>query len=178
MRDYHTQQDREKAVARSKEISEISQVFKSVPISRDTFKRLESEINEMPFSEVESLPKDLQDWILVFRPELKRESEKQEIEQPAKLTNWIDIHRLKHGELPLIPEFIVPLVKDFTPGAKVSKGIELNYSPPYWDNLKPSQRKQILQLVEWLGQDKDDYIDMINRLRPGRPSDIRVHWKR
>lgn len=92
--------------------------------------------------------------------------------------NWVEDYEAEHRELPLIPDFMAPLVKDYTPRAKVSKGMELKYSPPYWDNLKPSQQKQMLQLVEWMGQDKDDYIDMINRHRPGRPSDIQVHWKR
>jgi len=84
MRDYHTQQDREKAVARSKEIDNLSQVFNSMHISRDTFKRLESEINEMPFNEVLSLPKDLQDWIIEIRPGLEQDLEKQRHEQSSK----------------------------------------------------------------------------------------------
>ena len=84
MKDYHTQRDREQAVARSKEIHDLSQVFKFVPISRDTFKRLKGEVNEMPFSEVLSLPKDLQDWIIEIRPDLKQDLVRQRLEQSSK----------------------------------------------------------------------------------------------
>lgn len=186
MRDYHTQQDREQAVARSKEIHDLSQVFKSVPISRDTFKRLKSEVNEMPFSEVLSLPKDLQDWILGFRPDLKQELEKQRLEQIEEPVNWIDDHSLKHNELPLIPVCVLPVVKDKT-ATRVSKDMELSIpSLQWWNGLLPSQKEQVLQTVDWLSKHKtdwwyksrEDYQAKINQSIAGRPSDIRVHWKR
>ena len=187
MRDYHTQQDREQAAARSKEIQDLSQVFKSVPISRDTFKRLESEINEMPFSEVLSLPKDLQDCILELRPDLKQELEKQRLKQTEQPANCIDDHLAKYGELPIIPESVSKVVVNYSPGARVSKNMELSIpSAQWWNGLLPSQREQILQTVDWLYKHKkdwecknrEDYQAMINRGIPGHPSDLRVHWKR
>jgi hypothetical protein len=92
--------------------------------------------------------------------------------------NWIEAYKVKCGELPLIPDWLSKLVKGYSPGQRVSKEMKLNYSPPYWDSLLPRQRKQVLELVKWLGQDPDDYLEMTNRHRPGRPSDIRLHWKR
>lgn len=179
MRDNPTQKAREVAVANSEAIESLEKLLDTqAPISRDTFKRLKSEITGMPYSEVLLLPKDLQDWILELRPDLKQELGKQEIEQSKKPTNWIDDHRLKQGELPLIPDWLAPIVIGYSQGIRVSKEMKLSHSPPYWDNLKPSQRKQLLQLVEWLGQDKDDYIDMINKYRPGRLDQIRITWKK
>ncbi len=184
MRDNPNQTDREIAVAKSEVIKQYSESTiargkrkAGIPTSRDTFRRLEKEILEMPYDEILSLPKDLQDWIIEI-PEWKGKLEKQGLRQIEEPVNWIDDHRLKHNELPPIPDFMAPLVVDYSPGARVSKGMKLSHSPPYWDNLKPSQQKQVLQLVEWLGQDKDDYIDMTNKHRLGRPDEIRITWKK
>ena len=55
-----------------------------IRMSRDTYKRLQDEVKAMPCSEVLSLPKDLQDWIVEIRPDLKQELEKQGLEQSGK----------------------------------------------------------------------------------------------
>ncbi len=91
--------------------------------------------------------------------------------------NWIEAYKAKWGELPLIPDWLSKLVKGYFPGQKVSKEMKLNYSPPYWCSLLPSQQKQVLELVEWLGQDPDDYEELIRRHIPGRKSDISITWK-
>jgi hypothetical protein len=182
MRDYQTESNREQAVARSMELQELSKIFGQVPLSPDTFRRLKTEIKEMPLSEVSSLPKDLQVWMVEIRPDLKQELEKQGLQQIEKLVNWIDDHRLKHNELPLIPDFMAPMVEDYLPGARVSKGMKLKKAPPsaqFWcQELLPSQRDKVLQLVEWLGQNREDYQEMIKRHIPGSPSPIRIVPKR
>jgi len=93
MRDNKKQIDREVAAANSKEIAAILKEYENyykdkshkpieqemdghLPLSRDTFKRLENDIFTMPPNEVYSLPKDLQDWIVGQRPELKEEIDK------------------------------------------------------------------------------------------------------
>jgi hypothetical protein len=55
-----------------------------VRMSRDTYKRLQDEVRAMPHSEVLSLPKDLQDWIVETRPDLKQELKRQRLEQSSK----------------------------------------------------------------------------------------------
>ena len=188
MRDNPNQTDREIAVAKSEVIKQYSKSIMAlgkrkagIPTSRDTFRRLEKEILEMPYDEVLSLSKDLQDWIIKI-PEWKGKLEKQGLRQIEEPVNWIDDHRLKHNELPPIPDFMAPLVVDYLPGARVSKEMKLKKAPPsaqFWcQELLPSQRDKVLQLVEWLGQNREDYQEMIKRHIPGSPSSIRIVPKR
>ena len=46
--------------------------------SRDRWKSLQEELNEMPIEEVTSLPQDLQDWISQLRPDLKHRNDLEE----------------------------------------------------------------------------------------------------
>lgn len=185
MKDNPNQTDREIAVAKSEVIKQYSESTialekrkAGIPTSRDTFKRLEKEILEMPYDEVLSLPKDLQDWIIEI-PKWKGKLEKQGLRQIQKSENWIDDYLCKHGELPLIPDYIAKMVKGYHPGDRISPTMELSIpSAQYWNNLLPSQQRKVLELLEWLGQDKNDYLAMIKRSIPGHPSDIRLHWKR
>jgi len=173
MKDNTTQPTREIAVAKSEAIAAMSQELKKyLAYSRDTFKRLKSEMEEMPLSEVLSLPKELQDWILELRPVLRVELAKQGLKQHEGTPNWIDDHVVKYNELPLIPDCLSKLVVEYLPGARVSKGTKLTIpSAQYWNHeLLPSQREQTLQLVDWLGLNRDDYVEMIKRHTPGRPS--------
>jgi len=93
-------------------------------------------------------------------------------------TNWIDDWEKQYGELPPIPDFMARLVEDYLPGARVSKGMKLKEAPPsaqFWNHeLLHSQRDKVLQLVEWLGQNREDYQEMIKRYIPGSPPSIRV----
>lgn len=99
MRDNHRQMDREMVGYRSQVIldylDEVEEILKKsydsrdvesiddksakyVPLSRDTFKRLEKEIMQMPPREVARLPDDLRDWITSIRPEIAVEVESYE----------------------------------------------------------------------------------------------------
>lgn len=100
--------------------------------------------------------------------------------------NWIEDYEAEHRELPLIPECMLPVVMDKT-AKRVSKNMELSIpSLQWWGGLLPSQKEQVLQTVDWLSKHKtdwwcksrEDYQAMIERQRLGRPSDIRLHWKR
>ena len=97
-------------------------------------------------------------------------------------TNWIDKHRARYGKLPKIPKRIGVLIEDYSPRIRVSKKLKLKNAPPsmqYWQQeLLPSERKEFLELLVWLGLDSEDYEKMIKRYTPGRPSDIRVTFRR
>ena len=43
------------------------------PLSPQTYKKLKDEIIQMPLEEVDTLPIELQSWILALRPDLKKE---------------------------------------------------------------------------------------------------------
>lgn len=94
-------------------------------------------------------------------------------------TNWIEVYMNKHkGRLPLIPEFMLQVVKDKTT-KRVSKNMELSIpSLQWWNRLLCSQKEQILQTIDWLGQNRQDYLERINRLIPGHPYDLRLVPKR
>ena len=93
MRDNPNQTDREIAVGKSEVIKQYNELIMAlgkrkagIPTSRDTFKRLEREIKEMPLSEVLLLPKDLQDWIIEIRPHLKQDLERKRVEDSLEPT--------------------------------------------------------------------------------------------
>jgi excisionase family DNA binding protein len=100
--------------------------------------------------------------------------------------NWIEEYEAEHGELPLIPECMLPVVMDKT-AKRVSKNMELSIpSLQWWNGLLPNGREQVLQTVDWLSKHKtdwwcksrEDYQAKINQSIAGRPSDIRLQWKR
>lgn len=92
--------------------------------------------------------------------------------------NWIEDYEIHHRELPMVPEFVLPVVKDKT-ARRVSKSMELSVpSAQWWNGLLHSQKEQVLQMVDWLGQNRHDYLERINRQILGKPSDIRLIPKR
>jgi len=54
---------------------------KYVRLSYETYKSLKDEIIQMPLEEVDTLPLELQSWILALRPDLKKEQTKQKAEK-------------------------------------------------------------------------------------------------
>ena len=83
--------------------------------------------------------------------------------------NWIDAHKAIHGEFPPIPDYLLPVVlpSSHSPGEPVTKNIELiTPSAQFWNRLLPSQQDELLELVEWLGQDRRDYIAKMKKMLP------------
>jgi len=73
---------------------------------------------------------------------------------------------------------MLPIVKDKTM-KRISKNMVLSIpSSQWWNGLLSSQREMVLQTIEWLGQNRQDYLEMINKLIPGQLNDIRLQWKR
>jgi len=62
-----------KKLAKADDIAEDDELF--VRNSRDTYKQLKGEVNEMPLNEILTLPKDVKYWILELRSDLKEELE-------------------------------------------------------------------------------------------------------
>jgi hypothetical protein len=86
----------------------------------------------------------------------------------SEKSNWIADYIKKHKKLPLVPAFMNELVENYINGMVVSKELKLiNPSAQLWyTKLLPSQREQILELVEWLGQDRLDYLEIAKRHWP------------
>jgi len=152
--------------------------YENAPVDRNTIAAVRNELADLPLELLHKLLEEMPD-IETFLKEQRRDFQgKQGFGKIQESKNWIDDYLHKHGELPLIPDWLAPIVKGYLQGMSVSKEMKLSHSPPYWDSLKPSQRKKVLQLVEWLGQDPDDYEELIKRHIPGSKSDIIVVPKR
>jgi len=95
--------------------------------------------------------------------------QKIKLEKPP---NWIEAHKKKHRKLPPIPSFMRDVILGYSPGMVVSKNIQLiTPSVQFWNKLRPSEQDKLLELVEWLGQDRRDYLERMKMMSPpGKPS--------
>jgi hypothetical protein len=83
------------------------------------------------------------------------------------LGNWIDTYYYCYGELPVVPSWMGFLIVGYYDGMHVYQGMTvLVASAQGWNRLMPSQQEQVLQTVEWLGGNRDDYLWQIYRLSP------------
>jgi hypothetical protein len=95
-----------------------------------------------------------------------------------KPRSWISTYEREHGKLPPIPGFMSGVVSNYSPGMLVSKNIQLiTPSAQFWKEPLPSEKKQLLELVEWLGQDPRDYEAMIKKMSPPGGTNMRLHRK-
>jgi hypothetical protein len=81
--------------------------------------------------------------------------------------NWIEKHKSEHHKLPPIPDYLVALFPNYSKDTPISKDIKI--IPPskqFWVSLYPSQQEELLDLIEWLGQDRRDYLEQIERMSP------------
>jgi len=102
--------------------------------------------------------------------------QKTALEKPI---NWIDAHKRQHGKFPPVPDYLLPVVQNYSAGKPVSKEIQLiTPSMQFWANLMPSEREKLLGLVEWLGIDPQDYEEKIKRHAPPGGHHIGLIWKR
>ena len=94
--------------------------------------------------------------------------------------NWIDAYKNRHGKLPPVPDYLLPVVKNYSPGEPVSKQIQLiTASAQLRRNLRGRRWKQLLELVEWLGQDTQEYEERVQSMAPpGEPRGVRLYPKR
>jgi len=86
---------------------EIAHYF---PLSPQTYKKLKDEIIQMPLEEVDTLPIELQSWILALRPDLEKEQTEQEAKKATATTSGEP-----YEETPLKQEESL-LVHDLSPG--------------------------------------------------------------
>jgi Ca2+/Na+ antiporter len=91
--------------------------------------------------------------------------------------NWIERHRLEHGELPELPQYLLEVVENYTAGQPISKDIKVKISSgQLWNRLDPSQRDKLLELVEWTGKDRRDYLAQMERMKPKPKPRPRITW--
>ena len=88
-----------------------------------------------------------------------------------KPLNWVEAYKREKGMLPPMPGYLLPVVANYVPGEPISENIQLvTPSTQFWNNLLPSQQDQLLKLVEWLGQNPEDYLARMKMMSPpGKP---------
>lgn len=86
-------------------------------------------------------------------------------------TNWIDIYEARHGKLPAVPDHLLTLVDNYRHGEPISKEIKVKTSLQYWHGLLEDSREQFLQIIDWLGKDRQAYLQHMRDTAPpgGKP---------
>ena len=93
--------------------------------------------------------------------------------------NWIVVHKARHGKLPTMPDYLLPLVNNYSPGSKISKNIKVKKNLQYWHSLLDNSQERFLQLLDWLGIDRQGYLQQLrDTAPPGGSGTIRLHTKR
>jgi len=93
--------------------------------------------------------------------------------------NWIVAHKARYGKLPILPDYLVPLVENYSPGRRISKNIKVRSNLQYWHSLIDGSKERFLQLLDWLGIDRQGYLQHLrDTAPPGGSGKIRLHWKR
>lgn len=102
------------------------------------------------------------------------------IERLRKGANWIVDYQHRHeGQLPPLSEYLLPMAIGYTQGQPISKSIQVRpASAQLWDKLSRSQQEEFLQLVEWLGQNQQDYLKTMKKLWPKDVGHRKVTWRR
>ncbi len=77
---------------------------------------------------------------------------------------------LNGEKLPVLPDSLLPLVIGGKKGQKVSKDMEIiSCSNQYWQSLSANEQTNLLDLIEWIGGNRDEYIRKMRAVLPRNP---------
>jgi len=104
----------------------------------------------------------------------------QQNQQLQSRKSWIIDHETRTGKLPVLPESLLPLVKNYTQGQPISKDIELTLRPSHqaWNRLTPDNQERFLQVLDWKGLDRFDFLQQLKDTAPPGGNRIQLHRKR
>jgi hypothetical protein len=82
--------------------------------------------------------------------------------------NWIIAHKAKTGKFPAIPNSLLDLVDEYIKGQPISKNIKLKERPSHqqWGRLTLENRERFLQIMDWKGLDRHDFLQHMKDTRP------------
>jgi len=95
--------------------------------------------------------------------------------------NWIVAHQACYGKLPSIPRSLLSLIDNYTEGEPLSKSIKLKECPRHqqWGGLTDENRERFLQIMDWQGLDRYDFLqNMRDSAPPGGSAITQLHRKR
>ncbi len=79
--------------------------------------------------------------------------------------DWID-----SKNLPMLPDALLPVVIGHEKGKPISKDIKvISCSNQYWHSLSDDEQSKILELVEWTGESKEEYMRKMRAVLPKNP---------
>ncbi len=85
-------------------------------------------------------------------------------------SNWVVAYFETTGELPAVPNSLLPLFLDVKAGDKLPLNAEiLTPSAQFWARLLPSERQIMLDIVEWYGMSAEDYLWLLWSFAPPSP---------
>jgi len=88
---------------------------------------------------------------------------------PPMLTssNWVVSYFETTGELPVIPNSLLPMFHYVEVGDKLPLNAVISIpSAQFWNGLLPSERQNMLDIVEWYGMPAEDYLWWIAAMTP------------
>jgi len=92
------------------------------------------------------------------------------IDREEDTLNWIDSYHKSKNKLPPLPNYLSPVVNNCVAGNPLSKDIEvITPSGQYWHSLTTDQKVKLLELVEYLEGEADDYIKEMESMFPQDP---------
>lgn len=81
--------------------------------------------------------------------------------------DWITLYQTKTGKLPAVPKSLLSLVNNYVEGQPISQTIQvIPISGQQWSLLNKKQKRFLLELVEWLGGNADDYCRLWMSMLP------------
>jgi len=94
-------------------------------------------------------------------------------------SNWIDSYYATNHVYPVVPDWLLPLFEyELSSGDRIRPGLTIiRASLQYWNLRSPSQKQQILETVEWLGGNANDYLWSIQYTSP-LSGDSLLTWER
>ena len=82
-------------------------------------------------------------------------------------SNWVVSYFEIAGELPIVPNSLLPLFRDVKGGDRLPLNVEISIpSAQFWNNLLPTERQTMLDIVEWYGMPAKDYLWIISSMTP------------
>ena len=74
------------------------------------------------------------------------------------------------GVFPKLPKWMLPVVNNYVKGTPITKQMEIiPCSGQYWNELNFRQQGKLLELVEWLNGDADQYVRDFEAMYPNSP---------
>ena len=94
-------------------------------------------------------------------------------------SNWIEAYKEKHGQLPVLPDYLLPmLTKGRSPGKPISKELKLiPVGAQTWGKFLPSQQEELLVLADWLGIGRNNYMNQSKKGWPAQFTPKKIRWR-